>query len=156
MSDQDGRYARLRYTATGALAALAAVGAIAGAVALAANPHAKTHGHAAVANGSKTKSPPSPGPGKTHASQPGSSRPFLAAAQRLVNDGTITAAEGRILDGQIRAGMLDTQTLTSSGFTQAQLQAVQDALANTKRALAPALGRQAKIGRPVRKDAKHP
>ena len=73
MDHQNGRYARLRYTATGALAALAAAGAIAGTVAVAANPRAKTRGHAAVAktrahaavaNGSTTKTPTPPGAGQ--------------------------------------------------------------------------------------------
>jgi hypothetical protein len=151
VSDQNGRYVRIRYTATGALAALAAIGAIAGAVALAANPHAKAHGHPAVANGSKSKSPTSPGPAKTHAPQPGSSRPFLAAAQRLVNDGTITAAEGGILEREIRLGSFDTQTLAAGGFSQTQLQAVEEALSNTKRALAPAATRQTKTALLARK-----
>jgi hypothetical protein len=75
MNDQNGSYRRLRHTATGALAALAAVGAIAGTGALAANPHAKTHGHAAAANGSTTnggatKTPTTPLPAKTHTPHP--------------------------------------------------------------------------------------
>ncbi len=122
MNDQDARYARLRYTAMGALATLAVVGAIAGTAALASRSHAKT--------------PTSPAPTKTHAPQPDSSQPFLNDVQRLVDDGTITAAEGRVVDGEIQAGRVDTQTLADSGFTQAQLQAVQDALSSTKRALA--------------------
>lgn len=136
MNDPHGRYARLRNTATGAVAALAAVGVIAGTAALAAQPPAKTHGHAAVANGSTTKAPTPPIPGKAHTPQPGSDRPFVTAVQRLVNDGTISTTEGQALDRQIRAGMLETQTLASSGFTPTQLQAVEQALANTKRALA--------------------
>jgi hypothetical protein len=143
---QNGRYARLRYTATGALAALAAAGAIAGTVAVAANPRLKTRGHtavaktrahAAVANGSTTKTPTPPVPGKTHAPQPGSDQPFLTAVQQLVNDGTISTTEGQALDREIQAGSLDTQTLASSGFTPTQLQAVEQTLENTKRALAP-------------------
>ncbi len=135
MSDQNNRSARLRYTATGALAALAAVAAIAGTAALAANPSTKAHGHAAVANGgSMTKTPTPPVPGKTRTPQPGSSQPFLIAVQRLVNDGTITATEGQAVDREIQIGRLDTQTL--SGFTQAQLTALQQTLSNTKRALA--------------------
>ncbi len=145
MNDQDARYARLRHTATGALAALAAVGAIAGTVALAATPHAKTHGHAAVAN-CPTKTPTSPAPDKADAPQPPvNHQPFLNAIQRLVDDGTITATEGQIVDREIVAGTVDTDTLTSSGFTPAQLQAVQQALGNAKRALAaPGGGRTAK------------
>lgn len=136
MNDHNARYARLRHTATGALAALAAVGAIAGAVALAAKPRANTHGHAAAANRGATKMPASPAPDKTHTPPPAvNHRPFLNAIQQLVNDRTITAAEGQAVDREILAGRVDTDTLTSSGLTQAQLQAVQQALGNAKRAL---------------------
>ena len=76
MNDKNGRYARLRDTATGALAAVAVVGAIAGTAALAAKPRANTRGHAAMANGTTTKTPTSPVPGKTHTPQPGSNQPF--------------------------------------------------------------------------------
>jgi hypothetical protein len=138
VNDQNGRHARLRHTAIGALAALAAVGAIAGTAALAANPGAKTPGRAAVGNGAATKTPTSPAPTKTHTSQPGSSQPFLTAIQRLVNDGTIAATQGQFLDREILVGRVDTDTLASSGFTPTQLQAVQQALENTKSALAPA------------------
>jgi hypothetical protein len=134
VNDQNRRYARLRDTATGAVAALAVVGAIAGAVALAATPRAKTPGHAAVANCAATKTPSPPVPGKTRAARPGSSQPFLTAVQRLVDAGTISRTEGQALDREILAGTVDTQTLVSSGFTPAQLQAVQRTLANTKRA----------------------
>jgi hypothetical protein len=137
MNDHHGRYARLRYTATGALAALAAVGAIAGTAAWGAKPRATTHHHAAAANGGATKTPASPVPDKTQTPQPGSVQPFLNDVQHLVNDGTITAAEGQIVDREIQAGRIDTQTLASSGFTPSQRQAVDQALANTKRALAP-------------------
>jgi hypothetical protein len=135
VNDQTGN-TRLRYTATGAIAALAAVGAIAGTGALAAKSHPDTHNHTSMASGS-TKTLISPALAKTHTSQPGSDRPFLNAAQRLVNDGTITAAEGQVLDGAIRAGTIDPDTLASSGFTQNQIQAVEQALVDAKRALAP-------------------
>jgi hypothetical protein len=65
-----------------------------------------------------------------------SSRPFLAAVQRLVNDGTITATEAQAIDGEIQSGTLDTSALASSGLTPSQFQAVQQALENTKLALA--------------------
>jgi hypothetical protein len=143
VNDQNSSYARLRHTAMGALAALAAVGAIAGAAALAANPPDKTHGHAAVAKGEATKAPTSPVPGKTHTSQPGSNQPFLTAVKRLVDDGTISTTEGQALGRAILAGRIDTQTLVSSGFTHTQLQAVEQTLANTKRALANASTRTA-------------
>jgi hypothetical protein len=138
VNHQHGRYVRLRYTATGALAALAAVGAIAGAVALAANPGAKPHAHAAVANAGATNTPGSPVPDKTRAPQPGPNpQPlFLNAVQRLVDSGTITVSEGQAVDRETLAGRVDTDTLASSGFTPAQLQAVQQALSTTKRALA--------------------
>lgn len=139
MNDQNARNARLRNTATGALAALAAVGAIAGTAALAAKPRASAHGHAAVAKRS-TKTPAPPVPTKKHTPSPGSDQPFLTAAQRLVDDDTISTTEGQTLDREIRAGTVDTQTLASSGFTQTQLQAVQQTLSDTKRALAPNVG----------------
>ncbi len=137
MNDQNNKYARLRHTAAGALAALAAVGAIAGTAALAAKPGAKTHGHAAVANGGATKTPRSRLPDKTDAREPSPNpQAFLGAIQRLVDNGTITAAEGQAVDREIVAGRVDTDSLASSGFTPTQLQAVEQALENTKRALA--------------------
>jgi hypothetical protein len=105
MTDQNGSYGRLRYAASGALAALAAVGA--------------------------------PPPVVDQ-------QPFLNAIQRLIDDGTITATEGQAVDREIRAGRVDTDTLTSSGFSQAQLQAVQQALGNAKRALLPSVNRTTK------------
>jgi hypothetical protein len=138
--DQNGRYGRLRYTGTGALAALAAVGVIAGTGALAAKPRAKPHRTAAVANGSATKAPTSPVPDKTHTPQPPvNQHPFFNAIQRLVDNGTITATEGQAIDRDIRTGRVDADTLASSGFTQSQIQAVQQALGNAKRALASAV-----------------
>ncbi len=137
MNDQNNRYARLRHTSVGALAALAAVGAIVGTAALAAKPGAKTHGQAAVANGGATKTPASPVPDKTHAPEPSPDpQPFLSDIQRLVDNGTITATEGQAVDREIVAGRIDTDSLASSGFTPTQLQAVQQALGNTKRGLA--------------------
>jgi hypothetical protein len=136
VSDQNSRSVRLRYTATGALAALALVGAVAGTAALAANPAAKTRSHVAAPNcAAATKTPASPAPDKTPAPQASASpQPFLNAIQRLVGNGTITAAEGQAVDREIQGGRIDTQTL--SGFTQVQLEAVEQALGNTKRALA--------------------
>lgn len=137
MNDEHGRHVRLRYTATGALAALAAVGAIAGTAALAANSGAKPHRHAAVADGSTTKRPGSPAD-KADAPHPAvNHQPFLTAIQRLVDSGTITATEGQTVDREIQSGRVDTGTLASNGFTQTQLQAVENALSNTKRALGP-------------------
>jgi hypothetical protein len=134
VNDQNDRRTRVRHIATGAIAALGAVGAITGAGALAAKPHANTHRQASLASASKT--PMSPAPGKTHTSQPNSDQPFLDAIQRLVNDGTLTPAQGEVLGRDIRAGRIDTDTLGSSGLTSSQVQAVEQALADAKRALA--------------------
>ena len=141
MNDQPARYARLRHTATGALAALAAVGAIAGATALAANQHARPRHRGKVADGTPTtstptKTPASPGPSKTEGSQPAASpQPFLNAVQQLVDNGTITAAQGQAVDAQIQRGYFDSSTLT--GFSQSQIQAVEQALTTTKMAMEP-------------------
>jgi hypothetical protein len=131
----------LRYTAIGAIAALAAVAALAGAVALAATPSAKPVGRAAANKAGATKSPVSAVPDKTQQSGPPvNHQPFLSAVHQLVENGTLTAAEGQAVDREILAGRVDTNTLASSGFTQTQLQAVQQALGNAKRALAPNVG----------------
>lgn len=127
MNDHNDRHSRLRHTATGALTALAAVGAIAGTTALAAEPHARPHRHAThrqgrVANGGATKTPTStPQP-------PANPQPFLNAIEQLVDNGTITATHGEAVDSQLRQGYFDSSTLT--GFTQAQIQAVEQALTN--------------------------
>ena len=136
MNDQHSRSIRLRYTATGALAALAVVGAIAGTAALAAKPHANTARHAAVANCATNKAQRAAAPDKTRAPEPNPTpQPFLDDIQGLVDNGTITAAEGRIVDREIRAGRIDTDSLTAAGFTDTQLQAVNQVLGNTKRGL---------------------
>ena len=102
VNDLDNRYARLRHTATGALAALAVVGAVAGTAALAAKPPAKTHGYAAVANGGAIKTPMPPAASKTETPQPAvNHQPFLNAIQQIVDNGTITATEGRDVDREI-------------------------------------------------------
>ena len=143
MNEQNGRSVRLRYAATGALAAFAVVGVIAGTSALAAKPPAKPHDAAAVANCVATKTPTSGVPDKTGTpSPPPSPQPFLNAVQRLVDNGTITAAEGQAVDREIVAGRIDPETL--HGFTQPQLQAVNHALMNAKRALASSVDRTTK------------
>jgi hypothetical protein len=152
MKDQQPRYSRLRYTATGALAALAAVGAIAGTVALAANPRTKPHPNAGAISAPTTKTPTTktptgPAPVKTQTSQPPvNQQPFLTAIQQLVDDGTISATEGQTVEREIQAGRVDTDTLASSGFNQAQLQAVQQALGSAKQALAATAQRAPKAG----------
>jgi hypothetical protein len=163
MSDQTGRYVRLRSAAMGAVAALAVVGAIAGTAALAAQPQSKAHRRPpatkvgtsapatkaamsaaaakAAAAPSPCNTPPSAGMARA-AGKPGppptaaSDQPFLNATQQLVDSGAITAAEGQVVDGQIMSGSLETQALASSGFTQAQIKAVSQTLGNTKRSLA--------------------
>jgi hypothetical protein len=139
MNDQSNRPARLRYTAAGAAAALALVGAIAGTAALAAKPPAHAPRHAVVANCDATKTAAAGVKDKTGAPEPPANpQPFLDDIQRLVDDGTITAAEAQVVDREIRAGRVDTDSLTAAGFTQAQLDAVQHALSSTKRGLASA------------------
>jgi hypothetical protein len=139
VSDQVSRSARLRFMATGAVAALAAAGAIAGTAALAAGPGAKTHAHAVAANCSTTKAPASGLPDKTQAPEPPANpQAFLNDVQQLVAAGTITTAEAQTVDREIQAGRVDTDSLTAAGFTSAQLDAVQQALSNTKRSLASA------------------
>ena len=133
MNDQPTRSARLRYTATGALAALAVVGAIAGTAALGAKPPTKPAAQAAQ--------PTKPA---ADASQPDPSQLFLGDVQRLVNAGTISAAEGRVLSGEIQAGGVDEQALAAGGFTPAQLQAVQQTLSSTKESLAAGVPRPSK------------
>ena len=140
MNDQNGKYTRLRYAATGALTALAAAGAIAGTTALAATRHARQHHHhhAAAANSGATKTPTSPVPDKTDAPRPPvNHQPFLNAIEQLVDNGTITATQARTVDREIEAGRVDTDTLAARGFTQSQLQAVQQALSNAKQARLP-------------------
>ncbi len=156
MDDQSSRYGRLRYTAMGAAAALAAVGAIAVTGAFAAKPHAKAG--APAATGGQIKSPAGPLPNKTQASPPPvDPQLFLNAIQRLVNNGTITAAEARVVDREITDGRVDTDSLTAAGFTAAQLQAVQNALGSTKAALAASVhgsggsGQKASAARRARK-----
>jgi len=143
VNDQNGRYTRLRYTAAGAITALAVAGAIAGSAALAAKPPTKRHAHAALQNrdaksGDATKPPASAVPDKTKLpATPVNHQPFLDAIQRLVEGGTITPSEGQLVDGEIQAGTVDTETLATGGLTDAQLQAVQQALGDTKRSLQP-------------------
>jgi hypothetical protein len=139
VKDQDARSARLRYTAAGALAALVVVGAIAGTAALAAKTPAQAPRHAAIANCDATKTSGSAVSGKTGAPKPSANpQPFLNDIQTLVENGTITASEAQTVDREIEAGQIDTDSLLSAGFTQDQLQAVQQALGNTKRGLAAA------------------
>jgi hypothetical protein len=132
VDDQPSRSARLRYTATGAVVALAVAGAIAGAGALAAKPPAAKPPAAKPAAVTPAVAKP-PAANHAPAADP---RAFLNDVQRLVANGTITAAEGRAVDREIIDGRIDTGTLASSGFTPSQLDAVQHALVNTKRGLA--------------------
>ena len=139
MNDQTSRSARLRYTAAGALASLAVVGAIAGTAALAAKPVARASDHAVVAKHAAAKTPGSAVSEKMGTPPPRADpQPFLTDIQALVDNGTITASEAQTVDREIEAGRVDTDSLQSAGFTPAQLQAVQLARGNTKRGLAAA------------------
>jgi hypothetical protein len=144
VGDPENRPARLRYTATGALAALAVAGAIAGTVALADSPPtAKTPGAPVLNKAQVLKK--APVLNKAQAPRPSASpEPFVGAIHRLVDDGTITATEGQAVDREILTGRVDPDTLASAGFTAAQLQAVQQALATTKLALAASAARTTK------------
>lgn len=136
MNDKERGYVRLRYTATGAVAALAAAGAIAGTAALAAKPGATAHARAATAK-RLAKTPSQAPPDKTKAPEPPvNHQPFFDVVGRLVADGTITAPEAQAVESEIQAGRVDTDTLAAAGFTPTQLQAVQQALAGAKQALA--------------------
>jgi hypothetical protein len=148
VNDHSPRYVRVRQTAIGALAALAAVGAIASAAALASKPHARPHRDHAAIHGSKAQSPSDQVQGQSQPSQPGTVKtrgsqptpnpqPFLDAVMQLVHNGTITAAQGRIVDDQIRTGRIDTDALVATGFTQSQADAVQQALGSVKQSMAP-------------------
>jgi hypothetical protein len=125
VDDKNARHARIRHMAMGALAALAAVGAIAGTAALATN----KQGHAAPTASTVSD--------KAHAQPPAADhKPFFDAVQQLVDNGTITAAQGQAVNREIDAGRIDTATLASSGLTSVQLEAIQQALGGAKRALA--------------------
>lgn len=150
MSDHDDELTRLRYTAAGALAAHVAAGAIA-TTALADAAPAKKPANSTPPTGLANLAPTSrafaagstgetafPAPDKTGAPQPGAiPHAFFNAVQRLVDNGAISATEGESVDGEIRTGRVDSDTLAAAGFTRAQLQALQQAIANAKRALAP-------------------
>jgi hypothetical protein len=147
VNDHTPRYVRVRQTAIGALAALAAVGAIASAAALASKPARPHRQHAAV-HGSKAQSPSDQVQGKTQPSQPGTVKtrgsrpapnpqPFLDAVTQLVDNGTITVAQGQIVDDQIQTGRVDTDALVAARFTQSQADAVQQALGSVKQSMAP-------------------
>jgi predicted amino acid dehydrogenase len=148
VNDHSPRYVRVRQTAIGALAALAAVSAIAGAAALASTPHARPHRDHPAVHRSKAQSPSDQVQGKIQPSQPATVKtrqsqpaptpqPFLDAVTQLVANGTITAAQGQIVDGQIQTGRLDTDALVAAGLTQSQADAVQQALGRVKQSMAP-------------------
>lgn len=142
---------RWRAPVTGAVAGLVVAAAVLGPSALASGGHSASGqasgGNAASAPGAARKAHASdascttsaasakvpgadPGPG------PGA---FLAAVAQLVHDGTITDAQARILDADIRAGSIDPQQLVARGtLTSAQMRAVDDRLGAVKRSLAAA------------------
>lgn len=139
MSHQRDSWIRVRYTATGALAALAAAGAVAGSVALAAGSQANGSKDETTTMGVVTKTPAAPLPTNTQGSEPNSGQLFLNAVALLVSNGTITAAEGRTLDAEIQTGGVDSEALAASGFTQQQLQVVQQTLGGVKESIANAV-----------------
>ena len=125
MNDQNGRYARLRDTATGALAALAAVCVIAGAAALAPN---RAPRHRACRGGerlkTKTPTPPCRGSPRAHV------RPAVLTAV----SGSMKAdpATGQAVDRRIRAGTAN-ERLASSRFTAAHSRPSNSALQHEAR-----------------------
>ncbi len=138
MNDHSPGYVRVRQTVIGAIAALAAVGAITAAGALASQPHARPQRYHAARHGSESQSPPDQVHGKTGGSQPAPNpQPFFDAVMQLVDNGTITAAQGQIVDDQIQTGRVDTDALVAAGFTQSQADAVQQALGSVKQSMAP-------------------
>jgi hypothetical protein len=119
MNDQNGRDARIRYIAAGALAALAAGGAI------------------AAVDATAGTTPPSPKPSVQVTGPAQSVPPALKnAVQQLVNNGTITAAQGQTLDSDIEASNVHADVLVSQGFTQTQIEAIGQMLTSTKLQLA--------------------
>jgi hypothetical protein len=119
MNDQDGKHGRGRYTVAGALVALVALAAI-----------------AAVGATAGTNPPAPKPPVRVTGPAPSVPQPLQNAVQQIVNNGTITAAQGRTLDGDIRAGTVHPDQLASQGFTQGQVEAVQQMLRSTKLQLA--------------------
>ena len=136
MNDQNGRYARLRYTATGALAALAQSARSPAPPPWPQTRRAKTRGHAAVANGAQDQDADVPGAGQDPRATAGLDQPFLTAVQQLVNDGTISTTRARPLIARFRPAASIRRRSHRAG-SPTQLQAVEQTLENTKRALAP-------------------
>jgi hypothetical protein len=115
MNDQNGRYARIRYTAAGALVALAAGGAI------------------AAVDATAVTTPASPKP-PVQVTGPAQSVPpaLQNAVQQLVNNGTITSAQEQTLDNDIKASNVHADVLASQGFTQTQIAAIGQMLTSAK------------------------
>jgi hypothetical protein len=67
---------------------------------------------------------------------------FQAAAaadvEKLVQTGTITAAQAELVDSEVFSGQVDTVTLQSEGLSAAQVQAVSEAISGAKQAAAAA------------------
>ena len=143
--------ARWRAPVTGAVAGLVVAAGIVGPSALASNSHSAPRpsagGHVARRQAAPVKAPAtdascttSAAGAKIRGSDPGpGSGPFLAAVAQLAQAGTITDAQARVLDADIRAGSIDPQQLVASGtLTSAQMQVVNNRLVAVKRALAAA------------------
>jgi hypothetical protein len=133
---------RWRAPVTGAVTGLVVAAGVVGPSALASGGSAATPpaaakaaaasraGCPARAGTAKNPNGPSAGPGLA---------PFLAAVARLVQSGTINAAQAHVLDADIRAGSIDPSQLVANGtLSSAQMQAVGDRLAAVKRSFAPA------------------
>lgn len=117
---------RWRAPVTGALAGLATAAAVVGPTALASGGDSSTP----CASPPALKAPaPDRGPGDG---------PFLAAVAQMQQAGTITAAQARVLDTDLRIGRIDTDRLVNDGtFSAAKMHTVIDRLGAIKRSLAP-------------------
>lgn len=130
-----------RRAAAGALAALAAGGAVAGSSALAAGNGASTPTVTSPTSkgGSAPVSTPPGGMTKVRGmGGPSGSNPvFTAAVARLQQSGTIDQAQAQAIDAQLSSGSLDLQQLVTAGtITAAQMQIVNNAFIQAKMSLA--------------------
>jgi predicted amino acid dehydrogenase len=89
----------------------------------------------------QSMAPPSPPTGVAKPTDgnrqaPPTPQPFLAAITQLVANGTITPAQGHVVDSEIQDGTFDPDSLASSVKSSFKIQAIENALASTKRSLA--------------------
>src|SRR5690349_11722389 len=130
---------RWRAPIAGAVTGLVVAAAIVGQSALASGGGAATPGAAATATtGSADQKANGVNGAKGRSEDPGDA-PFLAAVTQMVRAGTISDAQARVLDADIRTGGIDPDELVANGtLTSAQAQAVMDRLGAVKRSLAQA------------------